>query len=290
MANRGKKPGKPAEAPQGSPDLPVVDLVRLGGVEVRVPDSVTLAERPEDGGPKDGEDYPYLVFKFRGNGEGRYEDHRGSLDQFIRLHDAPKDQVLEFARRWGPLGLCKAHARPCTHSGPQTCPLHVEDRAGKDRPKWGPGSRSHLWWLPDTPLNAVNEAEPEERSAEADEPAGGTEVPEMDAGFLFSEGRYRFRETKDGYVGRTYPVMGKRIEKGGIYFEPLDAWYRYASHLRAIMAVWGSLQSGQPGELKDWQAMSEAEADAVQPPEKRRFLEAEFHEFVGQPYDQVERD
>jgi hypothetical protein len=40
------------------------------------------------------------------------------LWKFIRLHDAPSDEILRFARKWGVLGICE-HSFPATHNPPR---------------------------------------------------------------------------------------------------------------------------------------------------------------------------
>ena len=42
---------------------------------------------------------------------------KGMLDQFIKLADAEPKRFLEFARRWGQLGLCSEHGEVATHTG-----------------------------------------------------------------------------------------------------------------------------------------------------------------------------
>lgn len=40
------------------------------------------------------------------------------LPEFVSLADAPADEYLQFARRWGVLGLCH-HGLPCSHNPPR---------------------------------------------------------------------------------------------------------------------------------------------------------------------------
>jgi hypothetical protein len=48
------------------------------------------------------------------------------LTAFVRLSDAPEGKILEYARRWGPLGLCK-HNTPFIHNWASPLP---EDACG----------------------------------------------------------------------------------------------------------------------------------------------------------------
>lgn len=47
-----------------------------------------------------------------------------ALEQFVKLAEQPSARILQFARRWGLLGLC-SHRQPATH--------HLDDRDGQER-------------------------------------------------------------------------------------------------------------------------------------------------------------
>jgi hypothetical protein len=62
----------------------------------------------------------------------------GAMDAFLRLSDATPEEILRYAKRWGPIGFCR-HGLPATHKS-----------------RWGPdrtdsrtchvsGSRRHSW-------------------------------------------------------------------------------------------------------------------------------------------------
>lgn len=73
---------------------------------LRLPDSVEL----------DGD---RLIYSWKGkridkNGHWR-RPGRHMLDAFVKLGTASEDRILAYARKWGPLHLCKEHGWPLGH-------------------------------------------------------------------------------------------------------------------------------------------------------------------------------
>ena len=87
----------------------------------------SLRLRARDWRPRAGEHHSRAA---RGHGAARLvPPSRGMLDRFIALHDAPPEQVRDFAREFGALGICR-HGKPCAHA-PRTCtPLGWNGRTG----------------------------------------------------------------------------------------------------------------------------------------------------------------
>ena len=58
-----------------------------------------------------------LLWRATPGKEKRVHPGRELIEDFIRLHDSPPDQIVKYAKRWGVLGLC-SHGLPASHSFP----------------------------------------------------------------------------------------------------------------------------------------------------------------------------
>ncbi|MGO9057287.1 MAG: hypothetical protein ACLQU2_07865 [Candidatus Binataceae bacterium] len=68
---------------------------------------------------------------------------RGLLTEFVTLDDAPADQILEYARRYGPLGFCQ-HGDPNHRLGSEGClPMVVPARKPNEA---GQVREAVQWW------------------------------------------------------------------------------------------------------------------------------------------------
>jgi hypothetical protein len=65
----------------------------------------------------------YLTFIFEHGGRRKRKTERGMLFNFLRLARAENKEILEYARRWGPLGMCAAHGLPVSHPRDAKVPL-----------------------------------------------------------------------------------------------------------------------------------------------------------------------
>jgi predicted RNA-binding Zn-ribbon protein involved in translation (DUF1610 family) len=65
----------------------------------------------------------YLVFVFEHGGRRKRKTERGMLFDFLLLAGAENKEILEYARRWGPLGMCAAHGLPISHPRDAKVPL-----------------------------------------------------------------------------------------------------------------------------------------------------------------------
>jgi hypothetical protein len=68
---------------------------------------------------------PCLRWSFGGDDDWVVISAAGALDGFVRLGDAPGEEILQYARRWGVLQLCR-HLKPCTHAPAICTPAGVE--------------------------------------------------------------------------------------------------------------------------------------------------------------------
>ena len=91
------------------------------GVRQPVPAQVELVKRGGIVAIKFG-----LAFADSGEKQRFSPELRDCLDPFLRLAGASDQQVLEYARTWGSLGLCRPHLRLLYHGGAQCELLLVE--------------------------------------------------------------------------------------------------------------------------------------------------------------------
>jgi hypothetical protein len=85
---------------------------------------------------------PWITWTVAKDAEGQQSPRAdGCLDQFWALAEASPERVLAFARRWGPMGICRC-AQTATHSdfcGPVGAPEvshRGEGRPGGDQQRW----------------------------------------------------------------------------------------------------------------------------------------------------------
>ncbi len=86
---------------------PIPPTVFLPGIDV-YPPTVTL--------PGTGEWLMYKAIDDEGRGFGDRAPTTRLINQFVRLADAPAEQVCSFAQRWGVLFVCKEHNLPMNHN------------------------------------------------------------------------------------------------------------------------------------------------------------------------------
>src|SRR5687767_6046125 len=89
----GSEPGSAAEGDVGA----VIDRF-VSGFEWAIPTTVVLT--PEE-----------LAWSVAARRRRRVRVSPGLLADFVRLDQAPDESILDYARRWGPLWLCK-HGEP----------------------------------------------------------------------------------------------------------------------------------------------------------------------------------
>lgn len=85
---------------------------------VDVPSDIFLSEDATEVAVEDEEQYWY-------GAEQRRRVDGSCLSRFVALSDASAQQIFQFAKRWGLLGLCD-HGKPAAH--------HIEDRDDRERP------------------------------------------------------------------------------------------------------------------------------------------------------------
>ena len=99
---------------------------------VLVPKAVELVMEPPAPDAPNAAEYPRLEWKLAWD-RSSSPPLAGCLDRFIRLADATPQQVLAYARDWGPLGIC-GHRQPRGHARP-VCPprgrLTASPRSGQ---------------------------------------------------------------------------------------------------------------------------------------------------------------
>ncbi len=121
----------------GRVSLSVLDP-HTAGWRYRLPDRVWLGESPTP------EREPAILYTYDRHGAGStFAGPEGRcLDAFIRLDQGPPatfgNRVVEFARRWGPLGSCR-HRKPAAHYPPCRCtPLGTNPPHGRALQPWEP--------------------------------------------------------------------------------------------------------------------------------------------------------
>ncbi len=153
----------------------------------------------------------------------------GLLEEFLRLRDAPADQILRYARRWGVLGLCE-HDFPAQHP-PQywpsraiefhACPYPYDDPFGFGPPR-SSGGRP--------------------RRGRRSKRARPIEInPRADFHLCHVRGIYEAGR----YVGEPW--------------EPVDAWRTWARRAHALLAVAAALREDKRGAEPDWRVATDME-------------------------------
>lgn len=281
-------------------DIPLVDPFRLGDFLLQVPADVRLVRTPSEGGPTKGTDYPYLAFRYHGvGGDQVVDDPRGCLAGFIRLHDASVERVLDFARMWGPLGLCKTHHKPYAHGiidrkDHRACELLYEHMAGpapSERISQSQRALAKVAWL-QSGAHAPGEVPDWARQGTAYPPQllnGEHGKADPDQGGIVMPGGY-VPGTKLGLEnGHSFRVKGDPIIAADYtYFEPLSAWYRFSRQLRAVLLVIAGWEQGTVGGSKLWQEIADGEPDRLQTPQKRQAVTQHYHSLMGRPAPSVE--
>ena len=159
----------------------------------------------------------------------------GLLEHFLRLRDAPADQIVRFAQRWGVLGLCE-HDFPAQHP-PEYWPsraveMHPCPYAWDDPYGLGP------------PRSTTRRPRRGRRSKRADKIRIN---PRVDVHACHVRGIY---ET-GAYVGKPW--------------EPVEAWRTWARRAHALLAVAAALQQKRLGAESDWRMATDMEMETPRP-------------------------
>lgn len=128
----------------------LLDLRRQDYWQYAVPERVWLSDEPTDDGP-DPAAYPILEYRWGAPSEDRVFAGPGMscLNSFIRLDEGPEaefgERVVAFAKRWGPLGICR-HGKPHLHRTPGGCsPLGSQVAAAGSAET---GEPDYMYWEP----------------------------------------------------------------------------------------------------------------------------------------------
>jgi len=157
----------------------------------------------------------FLRWSFFGGGRGPHpvKPGKGMLRDFMDLAEASVDNVVQYARRWGVLGLCE-HGLPYAHNASEF-PLPWI--------RWNTKSQRYELPLPENVYGARYD------SWKRIATAGNRNLTLV-----------KQRPCQPAYVGLAS------------YIEPIDDWFEWARSVRATMHIAATLHEGKPGSESDW--------------------------------------
>jgi len=145
------------------------------------------------------------------------------LEDFIQLADASDKEILRFAKKWGPLGLCRAHGLPVYHErkdgqvGP--CPPRLKVDQEHSR-KLDASNRAPMR-LPDWP----------------------DELWSLDFDEL------------GGHPSKFSTESLSAIIESAEFCEPIAKWKEYSRHARYLLALATELKAGASGNRVHWKTV-----------------------------------
>lgn len=140
-----------------------------------------------------------------------------ALELFVRLADAPAEEILHFAEGFGVLYICGDHGLPSTHY----VSIHAAI-GGFHVPHGDPAI-----YDPEIPDPEIREAYRARKLTEK-------------ANYIALYKRGFFNRCK------------LNILETGEYWEPLQAWRKYSREGQALLRIAAGLRAGQPGADDDW--------------------------------------